>query len=67
MNGVEECPGCREEERVNERGRRAHVPFIGTSWKTRFQLLGRCWLEPGVVVPAVKSQELGKMAHEIEG
>lgn len=52
---MEKYPGCTEEAKVNERNMRAHRPFIGTSQKTRFQLLGRCPLEPGEVVPLVKS------------
>ena len=41
--------------------------FTGTSWKTRFQLQGRCPLEPGEVVPVVKSQELVQGLTYLEG
>lgn len=46
-HGTEKCPGCTEEASVNEWDTRTDMFFIGTSWKTRFQLLGWCPLEPG--------------------
>lgn len=62
--------------KMNEQGIRSDKPFMGTSSKTEggeYQLLDRLFvldwypLEPGEVVPAVKSRKLGDMAHQIEG
>lgn len=53
------CLGCTKETGVNEQNMKAETPFIGTTWKTRPQLLDRCPPEPGEEVPALMSQELG--------
>lgn len=65
--GKEKCLGSVDEARVNERGMKVDTPCVGTSWKAKFQLLGKCPLEPGEVIPTVKSQELEGMAYQIEG
>lgn len=65
--GKDKCLGSADKARVKERDMKVDMPRVGTSWKTKFQLLGKCPLEPGEVVPAVKSRELEGMAYQIEG